>query len=804
MRLHPLKHLIVCLFACLSYTLWGQHLAQYQVHTILAGQPLNLEIAALDYPQVLNHPAHGSINKYRLNFEDQYRLRYLPQAGYVGLDTIVYRVDPADGGAPRPRFEGVIVRVVDVNAQDDYYTLELTQEFAFLPVSSNDLVVTGTPVVTEIAFVQNGTAEITLDGTGINFRGDQAGYAHVEYLICADGHCASAHVQIRLDDPTATNQTSHQDYEVVMGESATILLPPDHEPPGSAYYNGTLEKISYQIYRYTPRLGDLSTTELRFAKWSINHYLYSTARITVIDPFAVNGWNHDDIVFTEVGNPVDFNVLNNDIGDQVDEVFTDQLNGTLTELHNGFFRFVPDPDFNGETLFSYRTCDQGRCDTAQVLVTVHDFTPRETYWHFNVIQNEPLTIDYQIPIDEYHFEILSTPAQGHLRLTQGDRTLLYSPDLNYVGSDVAVLKYCAVDNDCEPITIIFNVLDLEDLQPCSSDCMWPGDANDDGTVSIGDIMPLGLNLGRTGPARSSQDWESWWGCQSEPWTHEVAVATTDLRHVDGDGDGFITTNDIEAIDVHYGQSHRLVPELPLSLHQIPIELKLMTPEVAEGEQAILQISLGDGNGPFSALGINFSVEVNPHFIDSSSLQFHLAPNQLVDANAGTLSYTNSPRDGRLDVGVVKTDRQAVVKHGVLGTVTFIVEEDLNGFRSAERLAQLAIEVRDIHILNAAGEPKHQKSIIQQLSLVGDSKEIVSKLNYYPNPASSHIVLESPLGIASYRLRNLQGMVVLEKTGLRLPASSIGVELPSLPNGLYLLEMEDLDGQIELRKIQIMR
>ncbi|MHB9028676.1 MAG: cohesin domain-containing protein [Candidatus Latescibacterota bacterium] len=77
--------------------------------------------------------------------------------------------------------------------------------------------------------------------------------------------------------------------------------------------------------------------------------------------------------------------------------------------------------------------------------------------------------------------------------------------------------------------------------------VWPGDTNNDGTVSQSDVLPLGLYWGKTGPARENPS-SSWKNQICPPWTSEKAT------YADSNGDGIINQYDVLTIGINWGKT----------------------------------------------------------------------------------------------------------------------------------------------------------------------------------------------------------------------------------------------------------
>lgn len=93
-------------------------------------------------------------------------------------------------------------------------------------------------------------------------------------------------------------------------------------------------------------------------------------------------------------------------------------------------------------------------------------------------------------------------------------------------------------------------LDPQDVTiTISSIIVWPGDANNDGTANVADVLPLGLYYNSTGPSRPNAS-VSWTGQMCPPgWNPQNAA------YADCNGDGTINVADVLPIGLNYNQTH---------------------------------------------------------------------------------------------------------------------------------------------------------------------------------------------------------------------------------------------------------
>lgn len=784
----------------------AQELNSYRYLKNLSGEALDVLVETHEYPEILKEPAHGSIARYKINSDDQYRVRYRASSGFIGLDTVIYKVSRKSKGSVKPYFEGFVVEVRKMLANDDYFIISENDQEVLLPVLSNDKSLGGEMQVTELSLISSGSAHVDAGGNGVVFTPGETGISHIRYLACSGNSCAPAQISIRVNASQEVPRSESVRYHIMRDETQTLLVPPGFSPPAEHYVLGSIEKLTDQVYRYKPAYGFTGSEVIEFFQiYNGERVIYGVSMV-VEDPFDGNGWVHNDRVFTEVDNEVWINPSKNDLSNGAQLIPQSVTKGEVIET-GGQFLYTPPTGFEGRTTFDYLVCSEGRCDTGEVEVIVFNFAPEKRFWKFFGAKNQALPITYQIPIDAYHFEVLTQAGSGIVSTTPDRKEILYTPATDFTGVDAFQLQYCTVNNgisNCETIDVQIDV--RSEITPviCGFDCVWPGDLNADGAVDVDDVMPLGANLGARGPSSARGDLTEWYGRSVPDWPEQIAFGPSNLKHVDGDGNGTVAVDDIELISRFYGRTHQLVPGVPPFGESISLDLKLLTPEVEVGEEAIVEVSLRNNSGEFLQLvGVSFSFEINARFADSSTFNFIPDPDGIFDPDVAVISYFQSPEDGRLDIGVVQTARKETPAHGVLGQVTFIVEEDLNGFRSIKDWIRMRMDIQRIHLSTWDGLAMELDDAAGHIHIHSQQNDAIEKadLNIFPNPASDITFVSHYRSVSEVRLYSLQG------TLLRVWATEndvVQLNLSDFSTGLYILEVVDEEGARHTRKIQVQK
>lgn len=802
-----IPRLIASLLAIMSFlAVHAQELNSYRYLKNLSGEALDVLVETHEYPEILKAPSHGSIARYKINSDDQYRVRYRASSGFIGLDTVIYKVIRKSKGSIKPYFEGFVVEVRKTLASDDYYIIGEEDQDVFLPVLSNDKSLGSEMQVTELSLVSSGSAQVDASGGGVVYTPAGPGISHIRYLACSGNSCAPAQISIRVNAAQEIPRSESVRYHIMRDETQTLLVPPGFNPPADHYVLGSVEKLTEQVYRYKPAYGFTGSEVIEFSQIHDGDRIIYGVSMVVEDPFDGNGWVHDDRVFTEVDNEVWINPSRNDLSDGAQLIPASVARGQVVEA-GGQFLYTPPKGFEGRTTFDYLVCSEGRCDTGEVEVIVFNFAPEKRYWKFFGAKNQILPITYDVPIDAYRFEVLSQAGSGMVTVAPDGKEISYMPASEFSGIDAFQLSYCTLNDgvsNCETIDVQVDVRAEINPAICGLDCVWPGDLNADGAVDVDDVMPLGANLGARGPASSRGDLSEWYGRSVQDWPEQIAFGPSNLKHVDADGNGTIAIDDIDLISHFYGRTHQLVPSVPPFGESISLDLKLLTPEVEVGEEAVVEVSLRNNSGEFLQLvGVSFSFEINGRFADSSTFNFIPDPDGIFDPDVAVISYFQSPEDGRLDIGVVQTARKETPAHGVLGQVTFIVEEDLNGFRSIKDWIRMRMDIQRIHLNTWDGLALQLDEAAGHIHIHRQENEPIEKteLRIFPNPASDRTVISHSQSVNEIRLYSLQGTLL---RSWNTNHDVVQLDLSEISTGLYILEVVDEGGTRQSRKIQVQK
>lgn len=313
--------------------------------------------------------------------------------------------------------------------------------------------------------------------------------------------------------------------------------------------------------------------------------------------------------------------------------------------------------------------------------------------------------------------------------------------------------------------------------------VWPGDADNNGVADITDVLSIGVAYGSQGNGRpnATQVWAPQTGV---PWglTFDSGV---DFIHADGDGDGSVTSADIQPVLSNFGETH----QKRSSLNANGVPLCLEYPDSAgPGDTIRVDIYVGDVAAPAAdAHGFAIVLGYDRGIIDSSTISTALRSEWL---GSNLLDVSNS--ENKFHWAISRTDQQDTLTFGRMGGVDMIMIDDL------AKTVPIVITVEEALLMDETGK-------ISSVS-VGNcnaAARLLNGLDIYPNPAMERVTI----GWEDYEVDEIEiygpsGQLKTRCEGMS-GQSTLDLDTEGFAPGIYIVRAKLKNGLLT-RKITIAR
>ena len=774
------------------------------------------------YIQVLQ--SGGSGNPYI------YKVRYVPDPGFTGVDTFAVQLNYL-GAYPYLTYRAYRVSVYPslVTGRPDF-AVTTTGTPVTIDVLSND---SGTflPLsVTALPLVNNGTATINASNqvvftpaAGFN------GVAAFNYVVCdALNTCKTTPVNVGVHNGIPVSDT----LRVATGKNTKLVMPLTYDgyTLSQAPTGGIAIVQGGKSFVYTPNFNFTGTDQFVLALDIAGTIFNKTVILDVLNTPHQNTMALDDYVFTPQGQPIAFNVRQNDIGNLLVKSWVTPANlpGAISNTNGiGNVTFTPNADFSGVATFQYRIGNNmvPNLETASANVIVGNMNPSAATYNLTTPRETPFVINYQIPFIGFDFSVVDAPENGYCSFFPGFTTqtingqsisgynlLVYTPNPDFIGTDEFEVNYCvAANGQCKNVKIIMDAVEVFSASApyCINECVWAGDVNDDGIVNNKDILPLGYYLGYDGFVRPDASLE-WYGQYSDDWDNPYAGSPIDVKHADTDGNGLISTDDTLAVSLFYGQAHKLIPSVPATGKNLPFYFNVLTADPQPGDLVEVEVLLGTAAHPMTNLyGFTFDVSLSPMIADSA-LKMTYYDNTWLNLNTPSMSFEKSPQHGRLETAFTRTGGLSASGYGLIGKFDFIIIDIVDGVKPGGKESAdmpLEIKVDNSAYVSGDGQMNEGGTYSIKIPMTKERSEAVKSSErdffVYPSPATDRISihLNGNDVIESFSMVDATGKEVYQSGNVQLEHADLNVA--HLPEGFYVVSARTTSGNF-VKKIQIHR
>lgn len=702
-----------------------------------------------------------------------------------------------------------------LQTKTDYVTHDGETAVQILPLV-NDETTGDTLLLAGIGQVQNGVASIF--GDTIFFTPENEEDAYIIYSV-EDNTGTVAQGKVHLAFQSEAILTDTLTFTVLNTKTQAIVLPYAGFSLTNNPVKGDLQPNGDFSFEYVPMKGAIGSDA-----FDVAHENGSTIHVQIaLKSLSQQSSSvRDDIVYTPRNQTVIFNVFENDLSSNFP---INQYSSGLTYLGNGSFSYTPPAQFTGVKNFTYRVNYGTYTATGKIMVKVDNCYPKQDVeYRFSTPKNVPVAVQYDMPIDGYTFSSVVNPLYGVVthytdgeaysfdcNVAESKAMFVYSPDQNYYGEDEFQVEYCIEGDQCVVYKFYITVHDNTQDTLChciGSDCIWPGDFDNDGFVTVKDLLTLGRYMGLSGTSRDDIIYDYWFGQSGSDWG-QAQKNGADIKHADGDGDGIIGQDDVPFLDQNFQKIHNVIPEPVLSIKDYPFILIPNQTELDSGDLLVLTVAIGNEAYPVLDLhGLAFGLQIDPQILDSTSVDVNFDKSSWFTYANPSLQLFKQPAAGNIYTAFTRSGGNGISGSGPIGQISFIVIDEYEGFKGSGFKDKITtrINTNDIVIEDENGDRVAIPDVYVDITIRRSNDPGVpseDKLIVYPNPVQDVVTLHfnGKNIIHGYSLYDVFGQYVGGAEDYNQQSAQIPVQ--HLASGMYVCQVRTSLGVIT-KKIQVVK
>jgi len=413
-------------------------------------------------------------------------------------------------------------------------------------------------------------------------------------------------------------------------------------------------------------------------------------------------------------------------------------------------------------------------------------------------------------------EVRSVDFVDHVLLDQ-EKTRLnvfedYEDKINQVKQDFEAMKNDR--HECGRLPVL-----------CASDCVWPGDVNDDGYVSGKDLVLLGNYLamgGGSGPNRIPRS-SDWFPYSASDWNLELFGLNNKYADVDGNGEiafldmirantnlgenkGVSYPNDVlsegDGTCLFFGDTRQDnmidVPNAGYFRRLLNLELRLGSLDEESLEESVHGLTYEIRFDTNLVAIDEFPITLNSSHFDQSEV--YTEPGVTYIDSIETFSGIN-----KIQFYMTNVDGETQDTSIVLPSWSLIVRKDAKT-NNPDRRDTLIVKLFNVFGTNAVGEElsfgaKYYPIILTNLiydpdliSGVSDNQKQNSELILQPNPTSDFIDIQlNEVKSGEFMIHTIDGIKVFSKSFMQ--KNNLRIPVQHLQSGLYIISYRKSDGQV---------
>jgi hypothetical protein len=328
--------------------------------------------------------------------------------------------------------------------------------------------------------------------------------------------------------------------------------------------------------------------------------------------------------------------------------------------------------------------------------------------------------------------------------------------------------------------------------------VWPGDANEDGSVDYMDFMTVNTYTNTSGPARTAAT-INFVGQPCANWGSTIYNGF-DKKFTDCNGDGTINLADTIAVLQNYSGVHALKPQQQATVFNEKLRLEITTDSAYCDELLAVSVFLGEQAYPIQSLyGLGFHIGYDSTLFYPSGASINYAGNFMDPSGLNAVSFSKQVPGKSIVAGAIVNRSQATVSgYGKIGVLHLRPKAS-----SCGRQAIFSIQRSDVidasfasKNISAVGDSVYLK---ERTTSIGMKKQATpEELSLFPNPAKEQLTIRSALhGIKSIMIYNALGELVYSASQ-ETASKMVLIPVAQLTSGLYTVRVSVGESNQQMR------
>jgi hypothetical protein len=308
--------------------------------------------------------------------------------------------------------------------------------------------------------------------------------------------------------------------------------------------------------------------------------------------------------------------------------------------------------------------------------------------------------------------------------------------------------------------------------------VWPGDTDNNNTVSNDDLLPIGLYFGSIGFARDSIG-NTWQADTSVNWPGHQYNGIN-LKHVDCNGDSIVNADDTLAVNLNYNLAHAFSSSQPtVRVATKPIYFIAPLGPYSGGDWVNLELWVGTASETFDDFyGVAFNIQYPSFLVQSGTEQLDYSSTWLenIDSNALSLQKTNVS-SSTIHGAIVRTDHIGASGYGKVADLKFQLKPSVTATDA------ISLNVFYTHAVKSDGVTIPLDAIPLTLNSTVGIAEIIagSTIRVFPNPSDGLYSFNGILADCKLEIIDITGRIVYSASSLVDLGS---IDLRRNPSGIY--------------------